>query len=231
MDPSANCTRMDQFRRIGKNSLDSWKSLSPADFAVFPYATIDMTAFTLGPHECDCSQSVSQALTDLYQSVLHFATYTSSAKPGYEYHQYPTALVRPHMLIQQSEHSQQSNDDDPRIPVLEQARYLLNLSNSVSETDPSLAHGITLLKRLLHQTDMDVFWGLIPGAMIWCLVIGARLSQPGSARKWFMMQIQRTCCAMAVGGCEMVPRCLRTVLVGLDGAQITRPEVSLMSFV
>jgi hypothetical protein len=111
---------------------------------------------------------------------------------------------------------------------MDQARYLLNLSNSVPETDPSLTQGVTLLKRLLHQTDMDVFWGPLPGAMIWCLVIGARLAQPGSARKWFMMQIQRTCCAMAMDGCEMVLRCLRTVLVGLDGAQISRPEVPLM---
>jgi hypothetical protein len=135
------------------------------------------------------------------------------------------------MLIEQSVHSQQSNDDDPRIPVLDQARYLLNLSNSVSDIDPSLAQGVTHLKYLLHRTDMDVFWGPLPGAMIWCLVIGARLAQPGSARKWFMMQIQRTCCAMAVETCERVLRCLRTVLVGLDGAQISRPEVSLMSFV
>jgi hypothetical protein len=226
-----NCPRMDQFRRIGKSPLDSWKSLSPADFAVFPYAPIDMAAFTLGSPECDCSQSVNQALTDLYQSVLHFAAYTTSAKPVYEGYQYPTALARPHMLLEQSDHSQQSNDDDPRTPVLDQARYLLNLSNSVSETDISLAQGVSHLKYLLHRTNMDVFWGPLPGAMIWCLVIGARLAQPGSARKWFMMQIQRTCCAMAVETCERVLRCLRTVLVGLDGAQISTPEVSLMNFV
>jgi hypothetical protein len=225
----ANCTRMEQFRRIGKSSFDSWKSLSPEDFAVFPYAPINMTAFTLGTHECDCSQSVYRSLTDLYQSVMEFAIYTSPAKPAYEYYQYPTAPTRPHMRIEQSDHSQQSNHDDPRVPVLDQARHLLNLSNCVSETDLGLAHAVVHLKHLLHQTDVDGFWGSLPGAFIWCLVIGARIPQPGSARKWFMMQIQRTCCAMAVDGCEMVLRCLRTVLVGLDGAQLSRPEVSLMS--
>lgn len=105
------------------------------------------------------------------------------------------------------------------------------MSNSVSEADPYMAYAIAHLKHLLHQTDIDGFWGPLPGALIWCLAIGVRLSQPGSIRKWFMMQIQRTSCAMAQDGCEKVIQCLRTVLVGLDGAQISMPEVCLTSYV
>jgi hypothetical protein len=216
-----------------KSPIDSWETCSPENFIVLPFAQIDTSVFTLGLHVNDSLRSFIQPLTDLYQSVMHCGTRASSEKAALqlEYYRYFTPPSRPHIPIEQSDHSQQSSQDDPRISVLHQARHLLDLSNSGFETDPYLAYAVAHLKHLLRQTDLDGFWGPLPGALIWCLAIGARLSQPGSSRKWFMMQIQRTSCAMAQDGCEKVILCLRTVLVGLDGAQISRPEVRLTSHV
>lgn len=225
----ADYSRIEQFQRIVKSPLDSWETFPPGGFAVLPYAQIDMSVFTLGTHEDDVLQTVCQPLTDLYQSVMQFATRASSAKATQD-NQHLTRSIRAHMPIEPSDHDQEPDPNDSRIPALNQARQLLNLSTLVSEPEPCLAQAVAHLKHLLHQTDVDGFWGPLPGALIWCLVIGARLSQPGSARKWFMMQIQRTCCAMAQDGCDMVLRCLQTVLVGLDGAHIDRLDICLMSY-
>ncbi|CEJ57222.1 hypothetical protein PMG11_05923 [Penicillium brasilianum] len=224
---------IEQFQRIVKSPLDSWKTCSPEDFAVLPFAQIDTSVFTLGSHVDDSLWSFIQPLTDLYQSVMHFGIRAPSEKAALqlENHEYSITPSRPHIPIEHSDHSQRSSQDDPRMSALHQARHLLDLSNSGFEGDPYLIYAVAHLKHVLRQTDLDGFWGPLPGALIWCLVIGARLSQPGSSRKWFMMQIQRTSCAMAQDGCEKVILCLRTVLVGLDGAQICRPEVRLTSYV
>lgn len=196
-----------------KSPIDGWKSVLLEAFAVVPYAEIDTIVFTLGLYEDDSSRPVKASLADLYQSIMDFATCNHGAVG--------------HMPIECSEHGRQSNQDDSRTQALNQARHLLDLSHSA---DAHLAQAVTHLKHLLHQTDIDRFWGSLPGALIWCLVIGARLSPPGSARKWFMMQIVRTGCAMAQNNCEMVLRSLRTVLAGLDGAHISRPEIAVTGY-
>lgn len=195
-----------------KNPLDVRESVLPDTSALVPYALIDMTVFTLGLHENDSVKEIRQPLIDLYQSIMHFATCTQAGIA--------------HVPLDHSEHDQQSDRDDPRILVLRHARHLLDLSHSA---DPRLAQAVTYLKHLLHQSDMDTFWGPLPGGLIWCLVIGARLSPPGSTRKWFLMQVVRTNCAiaMAQNSSEMVLQCLRIVLAGLDGAQTNRSKVAV----
>ncbi|OOQ81812.1 hypothetical protein PEBR_43273 [Penicillium brasilianum] len=177
---------IEQFQRIATSPLDSWKTCSPEDFTVLPFAQIDTSVFTLGSHVDDSLWSFMQPLTDLYQSVMHFGTRASSetAALQLENHGYSITPSRPHIPIEQSDHSQRSSQDDPRMSALHQARHLLDLSNSGFEADPYLAYAVAHLKHLLRQTDLDGFWGPLPGALIWCLVIGARLSQPGSSRKW-----------------------------------------------
>lgn len=208
----ADCTRIEEFQKIVKSPLNGRESVLPETSAIVPYALIDMAVFTLGLHENDSVEPVSQPLIDLYQSIMHFATCTEGGVA--------------HVQFERSEHDRQSDQDDPRIPVLHQARHLLDLSHSA---DPRLAQAVTHLKHLLHQTDLDTFWGSLPGALIWCLVIGARLSPPGSARKWFLMQVVRTGCAIAMSqnSSEMVLECLRTVLAGLGGAETNRSRVAV----
>ena len=73
-----------------------------------------MAAFTLGLHENDFIDRVSQPLIDLYQSIMHFAICTQEGVT--------------HVQLERSKHDQQSDQDDPRIRVLYPARHLLPLT-------------------------------------------------------------------------------------------------------
>ncbi len=154
----SDSARIEEFQKIVKSSLNGRVRALLETSAIVPYALIDMAVFRLGLHENDSIEPGSQPLIDLYQSIMQFATC-------------PQGGVT-HVQLERSEHDQQSDQDDPRIRVLHQARHLLDLSHS---SDPRLVQAVTHLKHLLHQTDLDTFWGPLPGALIWCLVIGARL--------------------------------------------------------
>jgi hypothetical protein len=83
------------------------------------------------------------------------------------------------------------------------------------------------LQAHLQETDIDGFWGPLPGALTWCLAIGARLSKPGPVRKWFVMQVTRVTCALAMEQCEAVLWCLEEILAGLDVEEISSSDVVL----
>lgn len=122
--------------------------------------------------------------------------------------------------------SNQIEHDDPRIPVLLQARMIMEQSHhAISDAEVAgLSDAIAYLKDLLQSTDLDNCWAPLSGALIWTLAIGARRSLPGPVRKWFVMQTARVSCAIAMNRPTAVVRCLRVVLEGMDGADICRRE-------
>ena len=119
----ADWARIEEFQKIVKNPLNGRQPLLPETSAIIPYALIDMAVFTLGLHENDSIELVSQPLIDRYKSIMHFATCTQGGVA--------------HMQLERSEHDQQSDQDEPRIRVLHQARHLLDLPHSA---DPRLVH-------------------------------------------------------------------------------------------
>lgn len=105
---------------------------------------------------------------------------------------------------------------DTRIPVLQHttqlARWFISgFGTSINE--------IQTLQIMLKSTDLGNFWGSLPGALIWCLAIGTRMSPPGPLRKWFMMQMTRSTCALAMGLFDEVLHSIRMVLDALDRAE------------
>ncbi|KAK9237980.1 hypothetical protein V1525DRAFT_388009 [Lipomyces kononenkoae] len=72
------------------------------------------------------------------------------------------------------------------------------------------------LRNLLWNFKVDAYHGPLPGALIWCLAVGARKSCPGSVRKWFLMQLTRISCPSALDDPTGVSRNLDLILAGLD---------------
>lgn len=118
----------------------------------------------------------------------------------------------------------QIQNDDNRIPALLQATMIMQRSHhATSDAEiAGLADAIAYLKDLLQATDLDNCWSPLSGALIWCLSIGARRSFPGPVRKWFVMQVARVSCAIAMNRPDAVVRCLRVVRRGLEGADFCR---------
>lgn len=168
-----------------------------------PLVNVDMLVFTLG-NEHDNTGPLIQPLSDLYHAIV-------LSRCGAECTERVYSSSRP--------------TDDARIPALEQANLIFK-SAIWTRNDADLFHGIIHLKTLLWQTDLNGFWGSLPGALIWCLVIGARLSNTRPLHKWFMMQTTRITCAMAMSYPGAVLENLRIVLEGLDMADINRSGIS-----
>jgi hypothetical protein len=193
--PCAKVPRIEQLQRVA-GAQQCEDSLTASRH--LPSVNVDMTIFTLGNQQ-DKVMPFIPYLRDLYQAV-------TLSRYGVQYR----------------EHVDHSYDliGDARIPALEQARLIFNTAICTRKCD-DLLYGILHLKALLQHTDLSGFWGSLPGALIWCLVIGARLSPAGLLRKWFMMQTTRITCAMAMSSCDAVLENLRIVLEGLDMAKIT----------
>ncbi|KAH8811316.1 hypothetical protein F5884DRAFT_781762 [Xylogone sp. PMI_703] len=83
---------------------------------------------------------------------------------------------------------------------------------------------------LLQQTDVDMNWGPLPGALIWCLLVGARRSPPGLARKWFLMQIVRLIVPLALDRTEVMLRNFRLILAGLDAMDLLQVDARNSKF-
>lgn len=134
-----------------------------------------MHVFTLG-NQHDTTGPLIHPLSDLYHAVA-----LSKCRGQCTERVYPSS--RP--------------TDDARIPALEKANLILKMA-ICTEKGADMFYDILHLKTLLRQTDLNGFWGSLPGALIWCLVIGARLSNTQPLHKWFMMQTTRITCAMAM---------------------------------
>lgn len=164
--------------------------------------TVDMHIFTLG-NQHDNAGPLIHPLSDLYHAI---------------------ALSQCGALCTERVYSSSRPTDDARIPALEQANLIFG-SAICTRYGADLFYGI-LLKTLLRQTDLNGFWGSLPGALIWCLVIGARLSNTRPLHKWFMMQTTRITCAMAMRSPGAVLENLRIVLEGLDMANVRRSVIA-----
>lgn len=120
---------------------------------------------------------------------------------------------------------------DPKAAVIRQAA-LLFASLSVP---PSAEHSTTTttttgrgaeqaardFQSILRLTEIYNFWDPIPGALIWCLVVGARISPPGSTRKWLLMQITRVW-PLALDQSDGVLGSLRVVSRALDAVEVLK---------
>ncbi|KAJ5115096.1 hypothetical protein NUU61_000855 [Penicillium alfredii] len=196
---------------------------------------LDMRFFAFGREQdsifiSETLQSFIHLLSDFYQLVILCQQ---------SFYHPPNSAARRHCVAQSKIiHKQLSSTrssicdnthspDDPRIAPLALAGILFSWSTVASREASSheVAHATLELRNLLQQTDLDKFWGLFPGALVWCLVTGSRMSSPGPVRKWFVMQTTRITCSMAMSCCDDVLQSLQTILGGLNAAKLLRNGV------
>ena len=198
--PCTNLLRIEQLQRvIGNEQYED--CLLPSRH--LPLVNVDMHVFTLG-NQHDNTGPWIHPLNDLYHAV-------ALSKCGAQCTERVDSSSRP--------------ADDARIPALEQANLIFNMAICTGNS-ADMFYAILHLRTLLRQTDLNGFWGSLPGALIWCLVIGARLSNTRPLHKWFMMQTTRITCAMAMSSPGAVLENLHIVLEGLDMANIRRSGIS-----
>ncbi|KAJ5162131.1 hypothetical protein N7492_007523 [Penicillium capsulatum] len=196
-------------------------TIFPSRIYAEPMAAEDMTVFTLCGgegllRENDNIQPVFSFLHDLYDTMISMGQARSPPDPQ-------PSLQCPNLMpdVEQSFPSMMTQYNscphtDTRIPILQHATHLVRCF--ISGFTP-LINSVQHLQCMLQQTDLGNFWGSLPGALVWCLAIGTRLSPPGPLRKWFMMQMSRSTCALAMGLFDAVLRSVRVVLDALDRAE------------
>lgn len=115
----------------------------------------------------------------------------------------------------------------------------LFVSPSFSTDRPVIKEYIIKLQSLLQRSNvLHLYHGPLPGALIWCLIIGARKSdevssrQSGdpltfvsSTRKWFLMQLLRITCPAALDDSLDVSRNIDMILAGMDGVDCLSAEL------
>lgn len=84
-----------------------------------------------------------------------------------------------------------------------------------------------MLKYLLQLSQVvELYHGPLLGALIWCIVIGARRSDPyrialtESMRKWFVMQLMRITCPAALDEPANVSQNIDMILAGMAGVDL-----------
>lgn len=114
---------------------------------------------------------------------------------------------------------------------------LLFVSPTFSAGQAVIEEYITKLQTLLQKSSvLCLYHGPLPGALIWCLAIGARKSDETSSRhsggpatvssrrKWFFMQLLRITCPAALDDPLDVSRNIDMILAGMDGVDcLCRP--------
>jgi hypothetical protein len=85
-----------------------------------------------------------------------------------------------------------------------------------SEDEPRLPY-LKLLKESLERTNLFQFWHPIPGALMWVLAIGARFTEKGREKSWFLAQLARTYIVYALTQWDEVEISLKAVLYALKG--------------
>lgn len=128
-------------------------------------------------------------------------------------------------------------ETDPPIDQILLYAISLFVSPSFSADQSVIEEYITKLQSLLQKSSvLHLYHGPLPGALIWCLIIGARKSdetsprQPGdptsvsSTRKWFFMQLMRISCPAALDDPLDVSRNIDMILAGMDGVDCLSAE-------
>lgn len=198
-------------------------TIFPASIYAHPLSPKDMTVFTLWSgeglfREHDDIQPVIPFLHDLYDVMTTKGSRQGTSHDSQAIPQSTESTLHVELLPPSSRvwHDGSCLYIDPRIPVLQHTIQLAHwfFSGLRAPTD-----ALRTLQGLLQSTELDNFWGSLPGALVWCLAIGTRLSPPGPLRKWFMMKLTRSTCALAMGLFDEVLRSVRTVLDALDRAE------------
>lgn len=209
---------------------DAW----PTSLNLHPPVPVDMSVFTLQHGEnaylqCDEIMSLIPLLHDLYISILSPVQDTSH---DFEQHTPSTSglhiglptgfpLGLPTGMTTPLSSDSLSPETKARMTVLLQATEIIRcITRSPSASSQGTTPALYDMKHILQKTDLDNFWGPVPGALIWCLVIGVRLSPAGPIRKWYMMQTTRSTCALAMNLCEVVLDNMQMILDGLDRAGV-----------
>lgn len=188
-----------------------------------PTSSLDMSIFSLGINRNNYiipeSSTMLAVLGDLYHSVIKFKPSACYAAVDGNYYHYTSWLARnwqPMTALGDRDYPPY----DARIPALLQTIQILRWHSAGSlDSLDVFSHVLFDLKSLLKNTDLEGFWNFLPGALIWCLTIGVRLSPAGPLRTWFLMQTTRVSCTMAMHHPDAVLRTMQTVLEGLDGAK------------
>lgn len=184
-----------------------------------------MSVFIFRPN-MTYSRPIKTILQSLYQTISlsrRFRyNYDISLSPPDE-ETFKSALPQPSLL------NEESLLHDPKLATLMQANWLFHRWANGAYGSHDLIIPLLKLKESLLQTDLGNFWGILPGALIWCVTIGVRLCPPSPLRKWFIMQLIRSTCVVGMVSIEAVFRSLQFVLEGLDGGERHR-ETCCMSY-
>lgn len=130
---------------------------------------------------------------------------------------------------------------DPPIDQILLYAISLFVSPSFAANQAAIEEYITKLQSLLQKSNvLHLYHGPLPGALIWCLIIGARksdetssrrsgdLTSVSSTRKWFFMQLMRITCPAALDDPVDVSRNIDMILAGMEGVDcLTRESYSL----
>lgn len=129
-------------------------------------------------------------------------------------------------------------ETDPPIDQILLYAISLFVSPSFAVDQAAIEEYITKLQSLLQKSNvLHLYHGPLPGALIWCLIIGARksdetssrqsgdpLTSVSSTRKWFFMQLIRITCPAALDDPVDVSRNIDMIVAGMDGVDCLARE-------
>jgi hypothetical protein len=212
----------------------------PADFKLMTFQR-GQTQFWDGK----ISLSTTRLLSDFFQLVVLSIQYQQLLN----YHQTHSEDLQRRLQIRIQWHFLRDNlialnsipfdvGTDPPIDQILLYAILLFVSPSFAANEPVIEEYINMLQSLLQKSNvLELYHGPLPGALIWCLIIGARKSdqhlssrQPGaptrvsSTRKWFFMQLIRITCPAALDDPLNVSRNIDMILAGMDGVDCLSTE-------
>lgn len=188
--------------------------------------------------------STIRLLSDFFQLVMLSTQYQQESN----YQQTPNEALQRRLQIRIQWHFLRDNlialnsipfhvETDPPIDQILLYAISLFVSPSLAANHAVLEEYITKLQSLLQKSNvLQLYHGPLPGALIWCLVIGARKSDEtfsrhsgtptsvSSTRKWFFMQLMRITCPAALDDPLDVSRNIDMILAGLDGVDCLSAE-------
>lgn len=78
-----------------------------------------------------------------------------------------------------------------------------------------LQEDVNRLRAALENTRLFEFWEPLPGALIWCLAIGANVCRNGMLKNWFLVHLSRSMITYSLIRFKQLHECVVTILYGL----------------
>lgn len=207
--------RMDRLERvILPSSLEDttlWEHSAPELLLPEPP---DLKIFTILPCQKNSWPGLStlRLLSNFYQMVTFSIRYSVlSADLTYREHMLSQWYTLRDRII--------TLNSDPRFQetkldsILQKAIHLFVSDELDSQSRHRL---VDELRLLLLEFRIEIYGSSLLGALIWCLVVGARRTSPGNVRKWYMMQLMRISCPLSLDYYTEVSNNLNVILTGLD---------------